>query len=82
MDENEIQLKRRENEERTTAERARILGLPYLDTREFENEIALVDGLLSRDASIFCNSPAKRWRRRTLSIYGDKSDSSFGDRKD
>ncbi|MBQ3476017.1 type II/IV secretion system protein [Candidatus Saccharibacteria bacterium] len=48
MDENEIQLKRRENEERTTAERARILGLPYLDTREFENEIALVDGLLSK----------------------------------
>ena len=46
MDENEIQLKRRENEEQATEGRARILGLPYLDTREFENEIPLVSGLL------------------------------------
>ena len=47
MDENEIQLKRRENEERATFERARILGLPYLDTREFENNVSLVPDLLS-----------------------------------
>ena len=46
MDENDIQLKRRENEEQATAGRARILGLPYLDTREFENEISLVPDLL------------------------------------
>lgn len=46
MDENDIQLKRRENEEQATAGRARILGLPYLDTREFENEIPLVPDLL------------------------------------
>lgn len=46
MDENDIQLKRRENEEQATAGRARILGLPYLDTREFENEIPLVQDLL------------------------------------
>ena len=46
MDENEIQQKRRENEEQATAQRARILGLPYLDTREFENEIPLVPDLL------------------------------------
>ncbi len=46
MDENDIQLKRRENEEQATAGRARILGLPYLDTREFENEIPLVLDLL------------------------------------
>ena len=46
MDENEIQQKRRDNEEQATAQRARILGLPYLDTREFENEIPLVWGLL------------------------------------
>ena len=39
MDEQEVQRKRRENEERATQERARILGLPYLDTREFENVI-------------------------------------------
>ena len=47
MDENEIQLKRRENEERATAGRARILGLPYLDTREFEEQIGLVPDLLT-----------------------------------
>ena len=46
MDENDIQLKRRENEEQATAGRARILGLPYLDTREFENEIPLVPDVL------------------------------------
>lgn len=46
MYEDEIQLKRRDNEERVTSERARILGLPYLDTRDFENSIPLVDGVL------------------------------------
>ncbi|MBR2725389.1 type II/IV secretion system protein [Candidatus Saccharibacteria bacterium] len=46
MDEKEVQLKRRENEENATAERARILGLPYLDTRDFEHEIPLVPDLL------------------------------------
>ena len=46
MDEREIQLKRRDNEEQATAGRARILGLPYLDTRDFENEIPLVNDLV------------------------------------
>ncbi len=46
MDEKNVQLKRRENEERITEERARILRLPYLDTRSFEETIPLVDGLL------------------------------------
>ncbi|MBQ7202083.1 type II/IV secretion system protein [Candidatus Saccharibacteria bacterium] len=46
MDEESIQLKRRENEENSTASRARILGLPYLDTRPFEENIPLVQGLL------------------------------------
>ena len=49
MNEEEIQQKRRENEEQATAQRARILGLPYLDTREFENEIPLVPDLLSKE---------------------------------
>ena len=39
MDEKEIQKKRRDNEEQATFDRARILGIPYLDTREFENDI-------------------------------------------
>ena len=48
MDEKEIQLKRRENEEQATASRARILGFSYLDTRRFENEIPLVMNMLDK----------------------------------
>lgn len=47
MNEAEIQQKRRDNEEAATAGRARILGLTYLDTRGFENEIPLVKDLIS-----------------------------------
>ncbi len=47
MDEREIQNKRRENEERATEGRARILGLPYLDARAFEDSVPLTEGLLS-----------------------------------
>lgn len=46
MNEQEIQQKRRENEENATASRAKILGLPYLDTRSFENSIPLVMDLI------------------------------------
>lgn len=46
MDERDIQLKRRDNEEQATAGRARILGLPYLDTRAFEDDIPLTTGVL------------------------------------
>ncbi|MDO4526647.1 MAG: ATPase, T2SS/T4P/T4SS family [Candidatus Saccharibacteria bacterium] len=46
MDEREIQRKRRENEEQATESRSKILGLPYLDTREFEKTIPLVKDLL------------------------------------
>ena len=48
MNEEELQRKRRENEEAATANRARILGLPYLDTRDFEATIPLVPGLLDK----------------------------------
>ncbi|MBQ2695022.1 type II/IV secretion system protein [Candidatus Saccharibacteria bacterium] len=47
MNEQEVQQRRRENEESATADRARILGLPYLDTRDFENTIPLVQNLLT-----------------------------------
>ena len=47
MDEREIQIKRRENEEQATKGRARILGLPYLDTREFEKNLPLIKDLLT-----------------------------------
>lgn len=49
MDEQEIQRKRRQNEEEATASRARLLGLPYLDTREFEKTSPLVFNLLKVD---------------------------------
>ena len=48
MDETAIQHKRRENEEQATRGRARILGLPYLDTREFERTIPLVPDILTK----------------------------------
>ena len=48
MNEEELQRKRRENEEAATANRARILGIPYLDTRDFESSIPLVNGLLDK----------------------------------
>lgn len=47
MNEDDVQIKRRDNEEQATANRGRILGLPYLDTREFENEIPLTKDLLT-----------------------------------
>ena len=47
MDEREIQQKRRQTEEQATRERSKILGLPYLDAREFEETIPLVKDLIS-----------------------------------
>lgn len=46
MNEDEVQIKRRDNEEEATRGRARILGLPYLDTREFEATIPLTKDLI------------------------------------
>ncbi|MBP5634366.1 hypothetical protein J6X09_01580, partial [Candidatus Saccharibacteria bacterium] len=48
MNEDEVQRKRRQNEEDATARRARILGLAYLDTREFEHDIPLVRDVLNK----------------------------------
>ncbi len=49
MDEQEIQRKRRENEEEATKRRASLLGLPYLDTRSFEQTVPLVPDVISVD---------------------------------
>lgn len=48
MDESEVQSKRRQNDENATEQRSRILGLPYLDTRDFEETIPLTEGLLEK----------------------------------
>lgn len=47
MDEDKIQQHRREQDEKATMQRAAILGLQYLDTRDIENELTLVRDLLT-----------------------------------
>ena len=49
MDEQAIQAKRRDQEEDATRKRASILGLQYLDTREFENDLPLLRDILTID---------------------------------
>lgn len=46
MDEDKIQQHRREQDENATRQRAAILGLPYLDTREIENDLPLIKNVL------------------------------------
>lgn len=47
MDEQKIQARRRDQEEKATRERAAILGLQYLDTREFEANLPLLPNVLT-----------------------------------
>lgn len=47
MDEDKIQARRREQDESATQQRAAILGLTYVDMREIEHDLPLVDGVLS-----------------------------------
>lgn len=49
MDEDKIQLRRREQDEQATRERAAILGIQYLDTRDIEHDLPLTTGILSND---------------------------------
>ena len=47
-EESKIQLARRDHEEKSTEQRAAILGMPYLDTRPFENDLDLIkDGMMT-----------------------------------
>jgi type II secretory ATPase GspE/PulE/Tfp pilus assembly ATPase PilB-like protein len=46
MDEDRIQERRREQDEKSTRERAAILGLQYLDTREIEKTLPLISDVL------------------------------------
>lgn len=46
MDEDKIQQRRREQDEKSTRQRAAILGLQYLDTREIEQSLPLVKDVL------------------------------------
>jgi len=47
MNEDDIQRRRREQDESTTQQRAAIIGLQYLDTREFEKEMPLAQNVLT-----------------------------------
>lgn len=47
MDEGKIQAQRREHDENATRERAAILGVQYIDTREFERDIPLAKDLIT-----------------------------------
>lgn len=47
MDEGKVQAQRREHDENATRERAAILGVQYVDTRQFEKDIPLVSDVLS-----------------------------------
>jgi type II secretory ATPase GspE/PulE/Tfp pilus assembly ATPase PilB-like protein len=47
MKEEEIQQRRRDQDESSTQQRAAIIGLKYLDTRSFENDIPLANGILN-----------------------------------
>lgn len=47
MDEKKIQENRRDHEEKSTAKRASILGLQYLDAREIENDLPLALDVIS-----------------------------------
>ena len=47
MDEDRIQQQRRDQDEDATRKRAAILGLQYLDTREFEQTIPLIRDILT-----------------------------------
>lgn len=47
MDESDIQARRRDQDEEATRKRASILGVQYLDTREFEADLELIRDILS-----------------------------------
>lgn len=46
MDQDQQQVNRRDNEEKSTRERAAIIGLPYIDLRNTENTMELLTGIL------------------------------------
>ena len=49
MEEDKVQQRRREQDEKATQQRAAILGLQYLDTRNVEQSLPLTQGILTND---------------------------------
>ena len=48
MNEDEVQRKRRQNDEENTERRAKLLGITYKDTRDFEQTMPLVPNILQK----------------------------------
>lgn len=71
-EESKIQQQRREHDEKSTASRAAILGLPYLDSREFEHELDLVrDGMMTIEEM-------HKWRMVPLQMGSEYEPYRFG----
>ena len=68
MDEDKIQARRREQDEEATKRRAAILGLQYLDTREFEADVPLVRDVLTND---------EMYRGRIVPLAASQEDQSY-----
>jgi len=69
MDEDKVQQNRRETDEQATAQRAAILGIKYLDTRQFENTLPLANNILeisvmhqNRIVPLFVGNEAQPWQ--------------------
>lgn len=65
MDEEKIQIKRRDDEEKATEGRSIVLGIRYLDTRPFEKTMTLANGIL--------DVPTMRQNRMIPLIIGNDS---------
>ena len=71
-EESKIQQNRRDHEEKSTASRAAILGLPYLDSRQFEDKLDLVkEGMLTIDEM-------HQWRMVPLQFGSEYEPYRFG----
>ena len=69
MDEDKIQQNRREADEQATSQRAAILGIKYLDTRQIENTIPLANNVIdisvmhqNRLVPLFVGNEAQAWQ--------------------
>lgn len=69
MEEDKVQQNRREQDEQSTAQRAAILGVQYLDTRPIEATLSLVNGILdvpvmhqNRLVPLYIGSDGQPWQ--------------------
>lgn len=68
MNEDTVQSRRRDQDEEATRKRASILGLQYLDTREFEADLPLVRDVLSVE---------EMYKGRLVPLIADEAEQSY-----